>query len=202
MKCPDCDGKIKIGLTNCPDCGRSLGNLDLAQLKSDSDMRKKKILSLIATVAILMSGGVATKIYLNDQRDKRIAIEQAEKAKEELRLAQEAEEEERRRLQEEKEDYSWVPSGYSKFALNYNMAWKKIGYDAADCYSWCLGMQVVSRDYCSSIQLEANFVRNGVILDSASDFASDIPAGTPRIMKLVTSIEGATNTVFTEVRCT
>jgi hypothetical protein len=123
------------------------------------------------------------------------AVERAEKEAAELAA-------ETKRIQAERADYSWVPSGFNKFALNNNIAWKQIGYDAADCYSWCLGMQVVSRDYCSSISIEANFVRNGVIIDSASDYASDIPAGTRTVMKLVTSTENATDTQFTEVKCT
>ena len=106
-----------------------------------------------------------------------------------------------KRIQAERADYSWVPSGFYKFSMNNNMAWKKIGYDAADCYSNCLGLQVVSRDYCSSMRIEANFTRNGAIVDSSSDYASNIPAGTPTVMKLVTSVDG-TSTDFTEAKCT
>jgi hypothetical protein len=159
---------------------------------------KKRILIGVGILVLAIAGTT----FANVQSEKaakearvQAAVERAEK--EAAELAAEA-----KRIQAEKADYSWVPSGFYKFSMNNNMAWKEISYDAADCYSWCLGMQVVSRDYCSSIQLEANFTRNGVILDSASDFASDIPAGTRTVMKLVTSTEGASNTVFTKAECT
>lgn len=202
MKCPDCDGKIKIGLTNCPDCGRSLANLDLVQLKSDSDKKMKKILVLIAAVAIFMTGGVATKMYVDDQRDKQVALEQAQKAAEELRLAQEAEEAERKRIEEEKQDYSWVPDGFTKFEVNYNLAYKTIGYDAADCFSNCWGFVAISRDYCSTIQIEANIQRNGVILDTDSDFASGVPAGTRVVMRITSSASLPWSAFVTKATCT
>lgn len=159
---------------------------------------KKRILIGVGILVLAIAGTT----FANVQSEKaakearaQAAVERAEK--EAAALAAEA-----KRIQAERADYSWVPSGFTKFALNPNIAWKRIGYDAADCYSWCLGMQVVSRDSCSSIRLEANFVRNGVIIDSDSDYASDIPAGTRTIMKLVTSTENATDTDFTEVKCT
>jgi len=159
---------------------------------------KKRILIGVGILVLAIAGTT----FANVQSEKaakearvQAAVERAEKEAAELAA-------ETKRIQAERADYSWVPSGFTKFALNNNIAWKQIGYDAADCYSWCLGMQVVSRDSCSSIRLEANFVRNGVIIDSASDYASDIPAGTRTVMKLVTSTENATDTQFTEVKCT
>ena len=107
---------------------------------------------------------------------------------------------EARRIQAERTDYSWVPSGFTKFSINNNMAYKKIGYDAADCYGDCFGMQVVSRDYCSSITIEANVVKNGVIVETNTDYASNIPAGTPTIMKMAGSFSGTLS--WTKVECT
>lgn len=159
---------------------------------------KKRIL---IGVGILMLA-IAGTTFANFQSEKaakearvQAAVERAER--EAAELAAEA-----KRIQAERADYSWVPSGFTKFSENNNMAWKRIGYDAADCYSKCLPMQVVSRDYCSSMRIEGNFTRNGAIVDSASDYASNIPAGTPTVMKLVTSAEGVDNTEFTEVKCT
>jgi hypothetical protein len=202
MKCPDCDGKITFSQTNCPDCGRSLGDLDLVKLKGDSDKKKKKILASVVVVTLLMSGGVATKTYLDNQRDKRIALEQARKAAEELRLAREAEEAERKRIQAERDDYSWVPDGFSKFAVNYNMAYKTIGYDAADCFSNCWGFVAISKDYCSTIQINANIQRGGVILDTDSDFASGVPAGTRVVMKITSSASLPWTAYVTKATCT
>jgi hypothetical protein len=159
---------------------------------------KKRILIGVGILVLAIAGTT----FANVQSEKaakearvQAAVERAEK--EVAELAAEA-----KRIQAERADYSWVPSGFYKFSMNNNMAWKEISYDAADCYSWCLGMQVVSRDYCSSMRIEGNFTRNGAIVDSASDYASNIPAGTPTVMKLVTSAEGVDDTEFTEVKCT
>jgi hypothetical protein len=158
---------------------------------------KKRILIGVGILVLAIAGTT----FANFQSEKaakearvQAAVERAEKEAAELAA-------EVKRIQAERADYSWVPSGFNKFSMNNNMAWKRIGYDAANCYSNCLGMQVVSRDYCSSIQIEANFTRNGAIVDSDSDYASNIPAGTPTVMKLVTSADG-TNTDFTEAKCT
>jgi hypothetical protein len=158
---------------------------------------KKRILIGVGILVLAIAGTT----FANFQSEKaakearvQAAVERAEKEAAELAA-------EVKRIQAERADYSWVPSGFNKFSMNNNMAWKRIGYDAANCYSNCLGMQVVSRDYCSSIQIEANFTRNGAIVDSDSDYASNIPAGTPTVMKLVTSADG-TNTNFTEAKCT
>jgi len=158
---------------------------------------KKRILIGVGILVLVIAG----TIFANFQSEKaakeaRVQAIAKRAAKDAAELAVEV-----KRIQAERADYSWVPSGFSKFSMNNNMAWKRISYDAADCYSQCLGMQVVSRDYCSSIQLEANFTRNGAIVDSGSDYASNIPAGTRTVMKLVTSAEG-TSTEFTEAKCT
>jgi hypothetical protein len=60
----------------------------------------------------------------------------------------------------------------------------------------------VSRDYCSSISIEANILRSGVILDTDSDYASNIPAGTRTIMKIVSSAASSWTASFTKAECT
>lgn len=158
---------------------------------------KKRILIGVGILVLAIAGTT----FANVQSEKaakearvQAAVERAEK--EAAELAAEA-----KRIRDERADYSWVPSGFNKFSMNNNMAYKKIGYDAADCYSNCVGLLVVSRDYCSSIQLEAQFSRNGAIVDSDSDYASNIPAGTSTVMKVVTSVDGTTY-LFTEAKCT
>ncbi|GDX24895.1 hypothetical protein LBMAG10_15600 [Actinomycetes bacterium] len=157
---------------------------------------KKRILIGVGILVLAIAGTT----FANFQSEKaakearvQAAVERAEN--EAAELAAEA-----KRIRDERADYSWVPSGYSKFSMNNNMAWKKIGYDAADCYGDCLGMLVISRDYCDSIRIEGNVVRNGVILESNSDFASDIPAKTPTIMKMAGSFSGTVQ--FTKAECT
>ena len=159
---------------------------------------KKRILIGVGILVLAIAGAT----FANFQSEKaakearvQAAVERAEK--EAAEIAAEA-----KRIQAERADYSWVPSGFSKFGLNNNMAYKKIGYDEADCYSTCFGFQVVSRDYCSSISIEANILRNGVILDTDSDYASNIPAGTRTIMKIVSSAASSWTASFTKAECT
>jgi hypothetical protein len=157
---------------------------------------KKHILIGVGILVLAIAGTT----FANFQSEKaakaarvQAAAERAEKAAAELVA-------ETKRIQAERTDYSWVPSGYSKFPMNYNLAWKKIGYDAADCYGDCLGMLVISRDYCDSIRIEGNTVKGGVVLESNSDFASNVPAKTPTIMKLAGSFSGTVQ--FTKAECT
>jgi hypothetical protein len=159
---------------------------------------KKRILIGVGVLVLAIAGTT----FANFQSEKAAKEARVQAAAE--RIKQEAAElaAEVKRIQAEREDYSWVPSGFNKFSMNNNMAWKKIGYDTADCYSNCLGMQVVSRDYCSSISISANIVRNDVIVDTGSDYASGIPAGTRTIMKIVSSASLPWSAVFTKAECT
>jgi hypothetical protein len=159
---------------------------------------KKRILIGVGILVLAIAGTT----FANVQSEKaakearvQAAVERADKEAAELAA-------EVKRIQAERTDYSWVPSGFNKFALNNNMAYKKIGYDAADCYSTCFGFQVVSRDYCSTISIEANILRNDVILDTDSDYASNIPAGTRTIMKIVSSAASSWTASFTKAECT
>ena len=159
---------------------------------------KKRILIGVGILVLAIAGTT----FANFQSERaakearvQAAVERAEK--EAAELAAEA-----KRIQAERADYSWVPSGFNKFSVNNNMAYKGISYDAADCYSNCFGMQVVSRDYCSSISIEANIERNNVILDTDSDYATGIPAGTRTIMKITSSASLPWSVIFTEAKCT
>lgn len=157
---------------------------------------RKRILIGVGILVLAIAGST----FANFQSEKaaqeaRVQAAAERAAKEAAELAAEA-----KRMQAERADYSWVPSGFDKFPMNNNMAWKKIGYDAADCYGQCLGMEVVSRDYCSSIRIEGNVVKNGVILESNSDYASNIPAGTRTVMKMAGSFSGTV--IFTKAECT
>lgn len=159
---------------------------------------KKRILIGVGILVLAIAGTT----FANVQSEKaaqearvQAAVERAEK--EAAELAAEA-----KRIQAERADYSWVPSGFSKFSMNNNLAYKKISYDAADCYSNCFGMQVVSRDYCSSLSIEANIERNNVVLDSDSDYASEISAGTRTIMKITSSASLPWSVNFTKAKCT
>lgn len=202
MKCPDCDGRIKFQQTNCQDCGRNLGDLDFEQLQNVALQKKRKIVIAILAGSIFLGGGVLAKGILDDRREKQIAVALAEEAKAQAKAALEAEKLARAREISERNDYSWVPSGFRKFSVNNNMAYKTISYDAADCYSNCWGFTVISRDYCSTIRVEANIVRGDVILDTGSDSASEIPARTRAIMRITSSADLPWSASITEASCT
>jgi hypothetical protein len=159
---------------------------------------KKRILVGLGIFVLAIAGTT----FANFQSEKAAKEARVEAAAE--RIKQEAAElaAEVNRIQAEEADYSWVPSGFSKFSVNNNMAYKGISYEAADCYSNCFGMQVVSRDYCSSISIEANIEQNNVILDTDSDYASEIPAGTRTIMKITSSASLPWSVIFIEAKCT
>lgn len=204
MKCPDCDGKIKISYSNCIDCGRSLADLDLEQISRKFLAKRKKMLALVMGGVLILTGGVITKTYVDNQQEKKIALERAERAAEEIKLALEAEKAEQEKIEQEKKDYSWVPDGFTKFSQNYNVSYKEISYDAAGCYQErCLGMVVVSRDYCSTLSIEGNFVRKSdqALVDRDSDSAYNVASGQKVIMKLGTEQEAPNTIFFTEVRC-
>jgi hypothetical protein len=163
------------------------------------DFFNKKRVLIGVGVLLLTIAVAAFANFLSEEAAKKDRVQAAAE-----RLEQEAAElaAEVKRIQDERADYSWVPSGFTKFSMNNNMAWKKIGYDAADCYSTCFGMEVVSRDYCSSISIEASILRNDVILDTASDYASEIPAGTRTVMRIASSAASSWNASFTKAECT
>jgi hypothetical protein len=161
-------------------------------------LTKKRIFIGVGVLVLAIAGSLFANFLSEKAADEaraKAAIERAEK--EAAEIAAEA-----KRIAAEKADYSWVPSGFSKFSINPNMAYKGISYDAADCYSTCFGFQVVSRDFCSSISIEANILRNGVILDTDSDYASNIPAGTRTVMKIVSSAASSWSASFTKAECT
>lgn len=202
MKCPDCDGRVKYKQANCRDCGRSLMDLDFDRLQSEMNEKKKKVIIASFLAVVLLVGGVITKGFVDDRREKQVAMEMAELAEIEAQAAIKAAQEERARDLAERNDYSWVPSGFTKFSVNNNIAYKTISYDAADCYSQCWGFIAISRDYCSSIRIEANITRGDVILDSSSDSESNIPAQTRVIMKLTSSADLPWSASVTEATCT
>lgn len=159
---------------------------------------KKRILIGAGVLVFAIAGSIFANVQSeNAAKEARAqaAIERAEKEAAEVAAAA-------KKIQAERADYSWVPSGFTKFSVNNNLAYKGISYDAADCYSNCFGMQVVSRDYCSSLSIEANIERNNVILDTDSDYATGIPAGTRTVMKITSSASLPWSVIFTEAKCT
>jgi hypothetical protein len=160
---------------------------------SSNFFSKKRILIGVG-ILVLAIAGTTFANFQSEKAAKEARVQAIAKraAKDAAELAVEV-----KRIQAEKADYSWVPKGFSKFSMNNNMAYKGISYDAADCYSNCFGMQVVSRDFCSSISIEANIERNNVILDSDSDYESGVPAGSRTIMQITSSASLPWSFIFT-----
>lgn len=202
MKCPKCESKIQEVDTICNQCGNSLEGINFQLLRSKEVRAKRRLVFLILCSIALVIGGLTAKNYLDTQQEKRIAKELAAKAAEQLRVEEEARQMELKRIETEKNDYSWVPKGFTKFSVNYNLAYKSISYDAADCYSNCWGFVVVSKNYCSTIKVSANIERGNTILDTDSDYASGVPSGTRAIMRITSSADLPWNASVTEATCT
>jgi hypothetical protein len=202
MKCPYCDGKIKVDYLKCLECGRSLSDLDLVSLKLKSDASRKKLLTLIIVISCLILGILVAKVALDKRQQTEIRQELANQAAEQMMLDAENARLERERIEKERADYSWVPQGYNKFYLNPNVAYKKTSYEAADCYQdWCFGMIVVSKEYCRSLRVEANLLKNGVLVDDASDYKTNVGASQKVIMKLGSG-RNWDETQWTRIDCT
>lgn len=202
MKCPDCDSKLRVADERCGQCGRTLADLNLSALNVREASRKRIIGIGLVVSALVLGGGFVAKQRIEQQRIEAAKRAAAEQAAAERKLAQELLEAEQQRIAAEKADYSWVPDGFTKFGVNYNMAYKSISYEAADCYSNCWGFLVIARDSCSSMEVSANIMRDSVILDTDSDFASDVPAQTKVVMRITSSADLPWNASVTEARCT
>ncbi len=195
MKCPLCRSKVTTAHIRCSSCGHAL---DTEAISSQERAKKKVIFKAsvtMLTIVFLSVGGVlvSNKVQQNKAEEERVAL--AKIAAQELK-----EEEERER--KARNDYSWVPKGYYKFAQDYDMAWKTIGYDAANCYQTCWGVKIKSNKYCSTLTITANIERNGTILDRASDSAYDVSPSNSVIMAFQSSFDTPWNAVVTRISCT
>ena len=198
MKCIKCESNLKENSHVCNHCGYAHEETEFAKINAEylkSKKSKKKFLiisSLVILIGVssLVTNSLVTKHKLQIEAEKQLKIQQ------DLLESQQKE-----RLREIK-DYSWVPSGYAKFSDNYNLAYKTISYDAANCYSNCWGFIVISKKPCTALRIEANITRNETILDSSSDFASNVPAFGKVIMKIVSSADLPWQASVTSATCT
>lgn len=195
MKCPACGSKVNGIDGTCRACGNDLSQLDL----SVGYAKKKKLIIKVAAILsiflLLLMTLIIVKNHVDSNNRKAAALAQAKVAAEELRA-------ENIRIEKERLDYSWVPKGYYKFSQDYNLAWKSIGYDAANCYETCWGIRIKSNEYCSSLTVKTNIERSGTILDHTSDTAYDISPDKQVIMKFQSSFDTPWNAVVTEISCT
>jgi hypothetical protein len=195
MKCPACGSKVNGVDVSCRACGMDLSQLNLL---ADYTNKKKFILKIVAIASVVMlviASLIIVKGHIDSNNRKAAALAEARVAAEELRA-------ENARIQKEKADYSWVPKGYYKFTQDYNLAWKTIGYDAANCYETCWGVRIKANEYCSSLTIKTNIERNGTILDYTSDTAYDVSPEKQVIMKFQSSFDTPWNAVVTDISCT
>jgi hypothetical protein len=97
-------------------------------------------------------------------------------------------------------DTSWLPAGFTKFALNPYLAYKKNSQSCS--YGSCLTFDLVSSKYCSSIYIAGNLMKNNVVYDFSNDSARGINPGEIVRMKLQYTHEvSGTSIHFTDATC-
>lgn len=202
MKCPFCDAKLKPFQESCRDCGAALDGVDFEKLVAESKSKRKKVIILSLVFLLLISGGIGVKSFVDQKNTKRVANELYKAAVIQMELDEKLAAEKTAQERRERDDYSWVPKGFTKFSVNYNLAYRGVSYDAANCYTTCFGFQLISKEYCSSARVEADIKRNGVRLDSVSDSAQSVSPQERVIMAMQSSFDSPWNVYFTSATCT
>lgn len=209
MQCPFCFKETTQGAF-CIECGRSLAQqpaspayppapptytqpIQPAYYPEPAGRNTTKIVIAVLLVALITGGvGGGVGYYIKVQNEKAEAAAQAAAEAAAYQAELDA-------IEAERNDYSWVPDGYQKFEVNYNMAYKKGSFD--DCWDICFPMRVVSKYYCSSVYITADIETNGgSYLESTSDYASDLSPGYYVSMEMETSYSNS-QVNFTDATC-
>lgn len=209
MQCPFCFKETSQGAF-CIECGRSLAQQPVVPTypplpptyqqpiqpayytEPAKNGRAKLVIAILLVALITGAVGGGTGYYIKVQNDKAEAAAQAAAEAAAYQAELDA-------IEAERNDYSWVPEGYEKFDVNYNMAYKKGSFD--DCWDICFPMRVVSKYYCSSVYIAADVeTQGGSFLETTSDYASDLSPGYYVTLEMETSYSNS-RVDFTDARC-
>jgi hypothetical protein len=214
MICPFCAEEIKDQAILCRFCGKDLpgksessaelnNNVEtqddesvihtskrspISKLKSLSKAQKIIAISLVA-VLFIGGGGIGFNKFSAAQEKKRIAAEEAAALQAEIDEYSAA-----------VKDYSWVPSGFTKFSSNPYMAYKK-NKTSCNSYGACFPFDLITSKYCDSVYISANMEENGYVVDFSNDSANGIAAGKIVKMKIQWTEDSGDNVEWVDATC-
>jgi hypothetical protein len=157
-------------------------------------LQKKRIIAIVAALAVLITGGAVVKVGLDYQANKKAAAARAAERQAALE-AQIA-------LDKIKNDTTWVPTGYYPWSEDKSIAykWVKVNNDCYSCIYWTL--EVVSKLGCSGgVYGEMNILQNGVVVDYTNDTLSYLSPGQKGRLSFETYRDGTFTGRLTELNC-
>ena len=157
-------------------------------------LQKKKIIAVVAALAVLIAGGSLVKVGLDHQASKKAAAARAAERQAALE-AQIA-------LDKIKNDVTWVPAGYTPWTEDKSIAykWVRVNNDCYSCIYWTA--EVVSKLGCSGgVYGEMNIMQNGIVVDYTNDTLSYLSPGQKGRLSFETYRDGTFTGRMTELTC-